>query len=206
MSFHRRGAGRPGTHARGPTFCVRSNETTCVSFEVWLYQGGGTARAAAGRGTSPRYPRLLVARSLIIFISFALTSSLIHEITGRHRSVFFMRSAAVELVAANPAALRSRKLGGCTRKWWLGPLRRAQHHARPNRGGRPGPLLASMSCAQSSTPPSSGRTASSWTRTRGGSLCVFLPSCLSVCLSVGPLHQAQRRSVALGRPGTRVVT
>eukprot|EP00964_Phaeocystis_antarctica_P121085 scaffold84795_cov39-Phaeocystis_antarctica.AAC.1 len=42
---------------------------------------GGTARAAAGRGTSPRSPRLDVARSLIICISFALTSSLLHEIT-----------------------------------------------------------------------------------------------------------------------------
>ena len=89
MSFHRRGAGRPGTHARGPTFCVRSNETTCVSFEVWLYQGGGTARAAAGRGTSPRSPRLDVARSLIIFISFALTSSLLHEITTVATVLFF---------------------------------------------------------------------------------------------------------------------
>ena len=48
-------------------------------FEGLLFREGATARAAAERRT--RYPRLIVARSLIIFISFAVTLSLIHEIT-----------------------------------------------------------------------------------------------------------------------------
>ena len=65
------------------TFAVRDHHP----FEGLLFPEGATARAAAERRT--RYPRLILARSLIIFISFA--RSLIHEIShsrdhnGRHR-------------------------------------------------------------------------------------------------------------------------
>ena len=154
-------------HNLGHMMCVKQ-DNLCLVRSMVIPRGRDGARSGRA-GYLPEIPS--PRRSPFAYYLYKLRAyfiSLTRDHNGRHRSVFFMRSAVVELVAANPAALRSRKLGGCTRKWWLGPLRRAQHHARPNRGGRPGPLLASMSRAQSSTPPSSGRTASSWTRTRGG--------------------------------------
>ena len=64
-----------GRNFLNTTFAVRDHHP----FEGLLFPEGATARAAAERRT--RYPRLIVARSLIIFISFAVTPSLIHEIT-----------------------------------------------------------------------------------------------------------------------------
>ena len=78
-SHRRKRAARCRRHSGNNTFAVRDHHP----FEGLLFPEGATARAAAERRT--RYPRLIVARSLIIFISFAVTLSLIREITGRHR-------------------------------------------------------------------------------------------------------------------------
>ena len=74
-SHRRKRAARCRRHSGNNTFAVRDHHP----FEGLLFPEGATARAAAERRT--RYPRLIVARSLIIFISFAVTLSLIHEIT-----------------------------------------------------------------------------------------------------------------------------
>ena len=70
------------------TVFIKNKQTgrDLITSRLLVFPEGATARAAAERRT--RYPRLIAARSLIIFICFAVTPSLIHEITGRHRLPF----------------------------------------------------------------------------------------------------------------------
>ena len=170
------------------TVFIKNKQTgrDLITSRLLVFPEGATARAAAERRT--RYPRLIAARSLIIFICFAVTPSLIHEITGRHWLPFSSCGSPLS------NSLRLTPLPSGHADWWMHaqvvawPTASSAASRPPYPGRKAGASAGKhvLCSSQARLPPPGVRRARG--RVRGRWLA--------------PPHQARRRSHPLegGRP------